>query len=372
MVAAPGRATLPVAILYFQSQASGRWQIFTAGIPGSREKMVFPWENLGSLPDHSDPQGPAKGIMHMKPEILTALIAVTGFILFSLGDAGIKFSTGAYSPLQVAAGVMAFGLIPSLGHMWKEGTIRSPWPNKPGLVALACIFTPALALCVFYSFANMPMALVYAAVFAMPILTNALNALLLGETIGSRQVAAILCGFLGVLLALDPGSISFSWGHLVLIGIPINGAAISIIVRKTARHEALSVMNFWPNLSGFIVLSALAIPDFEPMVPSVVLIIMAVAGLHWLGRVCQMHATRRGPVVVATSMQYSQIIWGGLLGFFVFGEQPAAMVFVGSALIIGSGLYIITRSEVLPVAKGGDVAEPTSTDPADTSRREAS
>ena len=295
----------------------------------------------------------------MKPEMATSLIAMVGFILYTLGDAGIKFSSDGYSPFQIAAVVMSFGLIPSLLHMWKEKTLLKPMPKKPGMIFLASIFTLINIPCVFYAFANLPMSLVYASVFAMPLVTNALNAIFLGETIGPRRIAAICIGFVGVLIALNPSSIELGWGHLTLIGIPVFGAAGGVIVRKTAPFESLSVMNFWPNMTVIIAMIIMAARDFRPMSTEMILILMGTAMCSWTAHILYMHAMRRGPVISASSMQYSQVIWGGLIGYFLFGENPTMMTFAGSAVIIAAGLYIIFRSEPTALKK----AAPRAADP---------
>lgn len=303
----------------------------------------------------------------MRPEAITALIATLGFISYSLGDAGIKFAAEGISSIQVAAIVMSFSLVPSLVHLWQEGKIFSPLPNRPRLVALAALFQLCQAPCVFYSFATMPMSLVYAAVFAMPIITNGLSALVLGEAIGPRRIAAILIGFVGVLIALDPGQVDLGWRHLALIGIPLFGAAGGVVVRMTAPFEAISVMNFWPGFTVALGMMAVALPGFEPVPGATVLLLAGTALFGWFGHVLYMVAMRRGPVVTASAMQYSQVIWGGLIGFFLFGENPTAMVFLGSTLIIAAGLYIMLRAELPRVAAGVTPAPakpPVEVDPA--------
>jgi S-adenosylmethionine uptake transporter len=231
--------------------------------------------------------------------------------------------------------------------MWKQGVLRSPFPNRPGLMLLLSLVKLGQVPCVFYAFATMPMSLVYAAVFAMPLATNAMNAIFLGESIGPRRITAICVGFVGVLIALNPTSIEFGLGHLALIALPLLGAAGGVVVRKTAPHEPLSLMGFWPNLLVILAMGGLASQDFRPMPLETVLILMGTAACAWTAGMLYMHAMRRGPVISASSMQYSQVIWGGMLGYFLFDEAVTKMTFIGSTVIIAAGLYIMFRSEAV-------------------------
>jgi S-adenosylmethionine uptake transporter len=281
----------------------------------------------------------------LKHDTVTALVALVGFIFFSAGDVGIKVGSAGLSTFQAAATVLAIGLIPALLHMWHQGAFRNPLPNRPRLTLILSATKLCQIPCVFYAFATMPMALVYSAVFAMPLATNALNALILGEDIGPRRILAICAGFVGVIIALDPAAITFEVGHLVLLGIPLFGAIGNVVVRVSAKHEAISVMTFWPNLIVAIILGLVAAPDYQPMPTGTLLILSATSLCAWIGALCYMHALRRGPVVSASAMQYSQVIWGGLLGWFFFNEAVTNMTIIGSSIIVIAGLYVMLRSE---------------------------
>ena len=201
---------------------------------------------------------------------------------------------------------------------------------------------------IFYAFANMPMALVYAAIFASPLATSAMGVDFLGEQTGPRRIAAISAGFIGVLIAIDPTSIEFELGHLALVVLPILGAAGNIIVRLSGPYEALSIMSFWPNLGVMLLMVLAGGSSFEVMEFYALLILMATALCSWFGGVVFMHAMRRGPTISAISMQYSQVIWGGLLGYFLFQEAITWPTFLGSSVIVASGLYIMLRAEDRP------------------------
>ena len=294
----------------------------------------------------------------MKPETITSLIALVGFISYSLGDAGIKLGSAGYSPLQVGATVMIFGFLPTLLHMAQENVIRSPMPKKPRLMFLLFCIKAGHIPCIFYAFANMPMTLAYAAIFASPLVTSAMGVIFLGEPTGPRRVIAICAGFVGVLIAIDPFSIDFEIGHLALIALPVLGSAGNIVIRLSGPHEALSIMSFWPNLGVLLLMLLFGASDFKPMEVDAIMLLAATALLSWLGGVVFMHAMRRGPTISATSMQYSQVIWGGLLGYFLFQEALTWSTIVGSSVIVASGLYIMFRADGRPVIPVTPVTPP--------------
>lgn len=175
-----------------------------------------------------------------------------------------------------------------------------------------------------------------------------LSALILHERVGPWRWAAVVLGFVGVLIITRPGD-----GHIPLLGALVGlGAAfmialISIQVRDLARtDEPLSIV-FW--------FSAFSIPVLGLAMPFVGAahspyqwgLLAGLAGFGLLGQLLLTAALRYGAVASVIVMDYSALIWATLFGWAVFDLLPPATTWIGAPLIVGAGLIIAWREHTL-------------------------
>jgi len=281
----------------------------------------------------------------MKENLITTLIAIAGFILLSFSDAGIKLGSPGFSTFQVAATVAFFSLLPISIHLIVQKRILSPAPDRPFLMIIRSLLRIIQMPCMFYSFAHLPLSLVYAAIFAMPLAITALTAIVLRERIGPMRGIAILLGFLGVLVALQPSGLEFGITHWALFGIVICGAIDGVIVRHTSPYEPISVMGFWPAVNVVLAMGLLSIEQFRPMPAETIYLLAGTAFFSWSGGLLFLHAMRRGPVINASAMQYTQILWAGAIGYFMFDEDINAATVAGSLIIVACGLFLLRSDQ---------------------------
>jgi drug/metabolite transporter (DMT)-like permease len=272
-----------------------------------------------------------------------ALYALGAFAVFATHDVVIKLLGGNYTAFQIIffGALFSFPVITILLMREAEpGTLR---PNNPGWVALRSVSGALAALGAFYAFSQLPLAQVYAAIFAMPLLITVLSVPILGETVRMRRGIAVLVGLVGVLVVLRPGAGSFGIGHLAALLCACAGALNSIVVRKLGTDERPVVMILYPMMTNFV-LMLIAMPFVYVPMPLQDMALMAVVSV--LGLVAMfmlIQAYLRGPAVLVAPMQYSQIIWAVLFGVLFFEEYPDLWTYVGTAIIIASGLYILRR-----------------------------
>ena len=123
----------------------------------------------------------------------------------------------------------------------------------------------------------------------------------------------------------------------------MTGALTSVIVRKIGPDERSVVLLLYPMVANFVAM-AIAMPFvYVPMeLPELgALAIIALFGLT--ASFLQILAYRAGEAVIVAPMQYSQIIWAVIFGYFFFGESIDGPTMAGAAIVISSGLYIVFR-----------------------------
>lgn len=297
--------------------------------------------------------------------LLGVLSLIAGVTVFSLQDLVLKFISGEY-PLHEAMTVRSLVAIPCLLLLLKfEGGIRllsTPrWKIHLGRGAIMFF-----AYTFYYlALAALPIATCTAIWFAAPLFITALSVVVLKEQVGWRRWLGIVAGLLGVLIMLRPGSSLFAWASLLPLCAALGYSISMTIARKTGGVDAASAMAFYANLAfcaGALVLTAIfgsgafatsgdaslgfltrswvwpTAFDLGLMMSTGV-----VAGLG-ITLLTNAYKVARGSVVAP--FEYTAMVWGVLNGWLFFGDWPDATAWLGIAIIIGSGLYVLYRDKV--------------------------
>jgi len=269
--------------------------------------------------------------------------AFLAFALFATHDAIIKALGQDYSIFQIIFFAMLFAFVPLSVMVLADQSTGNFRPRHPWLVLARAVLSLTAMSCAFYAFVELPLAEVYALLFATPLLITALSVPLLGETVRARRWAAVVVGLIGVLIVLRPGMTVFSPGHLAALCSACAAATATIIVRKIGGEERSAVLILYPMLASMIVMGAALPWTYVPIeLPSLGL--MATVGLlSVIAQLCSITAYRFAPAAVVAPMQYSQILWATLYGVVFFAEKPDTMVAIGASIIIGSGIFIVWR-----------------------------
>lgn len=292
-----------------------------------------------------------------------ALIALLAFAIFSTHDVIVKVLGADYSPFQIVFLSVLFGfpwvtlmLIqdPSSGNLRP----RHPWWN-----AVRAGATTVTGISVYYAFSTLPLAQVYAILFASPLLITILSIPILGERVRLRRWVAVLVGLGGVLVVLRPGSEPLTLGHLAALVGAVGGALASIIVRKIGRDERNVVLLILPMMTNFVVMGVALPFVYVPMPIEHIGAIAVMSIMILIASALVISAYKEGEAVIVAPMQYSQIIWASLFGVLLFGESMDSATILGAVIIIGSGMYIVLRegqanaSENTPVLRTRSRAE---------------
>lgn len=269
--------------------------------------------------------------------------AFLAFALFATHDAIIKALGQDYSIFQIIFFAMLFAFVPLAVMVLADQSTGNFRPRHPWLVLARAVLALTAMSCAFYAFVELPLAEVYALLFATPLLITALSVPLLGETVRARRWAAVVIGLIGVLIVLRPGMTAFSPGHLAALCSACAAATATIIVRKIGGEERSAVLILYPMLTSMVVMGASLPWTYVPVeLPSLGLM-AAVGLLSVIAQFCSITAYRFAPAAVVAPTQYSQILWATLYGVVFFAEKPDTMVAIGASIIIGSGIFIVWR-----------------------------
>jgi len=273
----------------------------------------------------------------------SASLGLVGFATYSVHDALIKYLGVFYTPFQIVFFAVLFSFPLVTIYMVRNPKTGSLWPHNPYKMLFRVLSTTVAGFTAFYAFSVLPLAETYAILFLTPILITMLSIPLLGEQVGLHRSGAVILGFIGVVIVLQPSSNTLSLGHLAGLISVVSGAVNTIITRQIGHREKMSVMLLYPMLGNFVVMGMILPFVYEPM-PLIHLKALAlIAILGFVGMMCLVTAYKYCDAAIISPLQYSQIIWAGIFGFFFFDDAISTSLILGSALIILSAIYIIQR-----------------------------
>jgi len=280
-----------------------------------------------------------------------ALVMLAALGVFATHDVVVKKLGATYAPMQLLffGSLLGFPIVAVI--LLNDRRHESLRARHPGWIMLRTVAAIVTGVSAFYAFSTLPLAQVYAILFSTPLLITILAIPMLGETVRLRRWAAVIVGLAGVLVVLRPGQADLSLGHLAALTAAVCSSVVSVVARKIGKDERSVVMLLYPMVGNFLVMGAILPFVYVPM-PIEDLGLMAVVAVFGLiGSFLVILAYREGEAVIVAPMQYSQIIWATGYGYALFSETPDTPTFVGAAIIIASGLYIVFR-EARPGTSG--------------------
>ena len=274
-------------------------------------------------------------------------IGFLGYTMFVILDTIIKkYLVNDYSVFQINFYICLFSFIPTLItvqilHKWK--TLNN---NIIFLQLFRGIFGLISGALVVNSFKNHALNEIYPILFSAPLFLTMLSHFFLNEKVGIRRWVAVIIGFIGVLIVSRPGTIHFSLSYLGLIFSALLMSVNIALVRKFSGNQSSISFTFYAFLSATIVNGLLTINNHIFMDFNDTLILLLCGIICGLAGNCLTIASKFLESSVFAPIQYSQIIYGSILGFLIFNDLPDFYEIVGSIVIVLSGIYIIYRETV--------------------------
>ena len=271
---------------------------------------------------------------------------VTAFVTVAVGDALTKAVIVALPLAQFLVLRSASVLILLLPVFLRAGGLVVFRTERLGLHLLRCALNGASLLLFYMALRRLELATLFAIGFVGPLLMTALSVPILGERVGPHRWAAIAIGFLGALVIVNPGAGGFEPAALIAMAGTALWATSMVLVRKMSATESDAALLAYINVS-LLLLGAVGAPFVWGEVTLAqtgfiaMLAVTLVAG-QWL----MLRAFRLAPIGVVAPFQYTGIVWATLIGWAFWNEFPAPNVWVGAAILIASGLYVMWRERI--------------------------
>ena len=180
--------------------------------------------------------------------------------------------------------------------------------------------------------------------FSVPIMIALASAMLLGEKLDTGRWAAILAGFAGVLIIVRPWGAEFHPAMLASVVNAILYAGFMMMTRRLAAYDSPETIQYLPAVGAAIGLAPFALAAWEAPSGWLEWTVACLLGvLGGLGHYLLALAHRYAPASVIAPFLYQQVIYMALFGYLVFGDVPSPGLWLGAAVVIGSGLYLFSR-----------------------------
>ncbi len=229
---------------------------------------------------------------------------------------------------------------------------------KPGLLwpliqrALCLILS---TYCFVAAVRIMPIADALAIAFVEPFLLLILGKLMFGDEVGPRRIGASVVGFAGSLLVIQPSLNAFGMVALFPLGTALFFALYMLVTRSLGRKMDPVPMQYHTATVGAVIcLPVLLIadqthwPTLDPVMPHGIdwVWLAGVGAASAVAHMLMTYALRFAPSATLAPLHYLEIVSAAALGYFIFSDFPDALTWVGIAIIVASGLYIVHRERI--------------------------
>lgn len=302
---------------------------------------------LRCRPSHQQPVPrvpiPALARRLLPGSTLGMALGVLSYLCFALHDATIKLLVGGATPVWMvlfarSAAICAVCVAVGRGRLLRRAVAT---PIKPALFARGAINLAAW-LCYYTAARDLPLAQLLTLYFAAPLVTTLLAAPMLGERVTRARWLSAGVGFVGVVVACDPGGVAVSRATLlVLLAAGLWGYAV-ILMRRTALQESNLLLMFYTN-GVFLAATAGAGAAFGWTPPDgrALALLLAVGGIGTLAQLALFEGMRHAAASVMATVEYSALLWAFALGFLIWGDVPTLAVFLGAAMILLAGALLV-------------------------------
>ena len=296
--------------------------------------------------------------------ILGVAFLVLSVLIFSLQDIAVKWIGGDYPVMEIVI-FRTIGSLPfTLLFFRYEGGRGLPTTQQHKLQYIRGVFLFLSFTTYFMGLTALPLGEVASIRNSAPLIITFLSVVLLGEKVGPRRWLALIVGFVGVLLIVRPGSVSFNIGSVFILLATLFYTFGIMLTRKLQSTDSSATMAYF---STFVYLVATAIlvpltifvgeiPGAHPSIaflfrawtmPTLIdLGIMSGMGLVWAGGMYFMaRAYSLALASIAAPFEYSGLPISVMWGFVLWHEIPSATTWIGALLTITSGVYILYRDQ---------------------------
>ena len=209
------------------------------------------------------------------------------------------------------------------------------------------VFEAFAAICFFIGVATLPFGMVYVLLSLAPIFMTAFGALFLNEKVRWKRWTAVILGFIGIIIVINPKELEFGYFFIFPLLSAILLSFRDMYTKNIKGNFHSLQIAFITCLVVTIFFGFLSLYKFFNFNLKEYLILFVASFFLSLGYIFSVATIKVALVSVTSTFRYSVILWGILYGYFYFGEIPKTNTYIGAVLIVISGLIIITRQKQL-------------------------
>jgi len=276
-------------------------------------------------------------------------------LFFTANDALIKKLLIVFNNLAIldeivfVRGIIATSILGLILYFSGDFKFKEIATNKK--LHLRGFMEAVTAIFFFIGLYNLPMADVYTLLNLAPILITLSGAIFLAEQVGWRRWAAVILGFTGVVIVINPTNLEFGYSFIFPLISAFFIAYRDTYTRKIKKDFNIMHGAFLTSLAVTIVFGVGTIFNAELVKFNLIqfLIIVLAAIFLIIGYFFSILTIRTTLMSTTSSFRYSTIIWGMLFGYVYFNEVPSLNMIIGATIIVLSGLFIIQREKKIGI-----------------------
>jgi len=274
--------------------------------------------------------------------IAVALLALGATFFGSFMGAGVKLLSDDLHPIVICFYRSLMGLILITPFVIRNNFKALQTQNMRLQIFRASINVISM-ICWFSAIGMMHFEKATALGFTTPLFTTILAVIVLGEVIRFHRTAALLLGFIGIIIIIRPGYVPFEFGTVLMLIASFSFSFVLIFVKKLSATDSSLTIIFYHLLYMTPVFFILSLFYWENinLYQLIVFTLMGASGLlsHW----CLAQAFKMSDTTFVMPLQFTKLIWASLIGLFIFAEQPDIWTWVGGVIIFISVVYITYR-----------------------------
>lgn len=281
---------------------------------------------------------------------LTAiLLLVLAVSLFSALDTTAKYLVSrSHIPLTQIVWLrfvgQTFYMVLFFGIVGLPGLLAT---KRLGLQTVRSVLMVMTTVCNFFALQTLRLDQTITIVFLAPLVVAALAGPVLGEWIGWRRGVAVATGFVGVLIAMHPGSAPISIAVFVSLTGMFAYALFMLLTRHLSSIDPPFVTLFYSMIVGTFLGTPFALHDWVWPADGLTWILLALLGvLGGAGHMLFIFAYKFAPASTVSPFLYVQLLTMVTCGWIVFGDKPDVWTLTGAAIVIASGVYLVHRERI--------------------------
>ena len=275
------------------------------------------------------------------------LYMIGSVICFSIMDICVKWLD--YYPVgQVLFLRFLIGFIPIFFIIPRDKIFNFYKTSRPGLHAFRAICGALAIIALFYGLRELPLADVISLTFGGPIFVTVASIFFLSEKVGIKRWSAVIIGFIGMLLIIQPAFVELNFYYISPIIFCIFFACVAISVRSLSKTEPnYTIAFYFTFLCTVLGLCSLFFVEWvmPSLIDALILIIMGICGS--VANLLLTQSYRLAETSLVTPIKYLSLVFAILFGFFIWNEIPKILTLIGAVLVILSSLIIFVREKHL-------------------------